>query len=229
MTDARQIQLQRLVDGQLSRPHIKQMLTEAQSNNELWRDIAVAFVEDQIFEREVCLSVAEPSKTSDCPIDSRASGSQSNGSMYSHLRWMTAATLLVALSLGFVVGRFNSTGIGPGGSVGREFVVNQPVNSWDVRGDDDGPTQIKAPFSAQVVDNEGNVMSRQRIPLIPESMAREYGVNFSPEEVPQSVQSQFNRVGYEIKPNVEYYEGRTNDGRVVVMPVQNYKVRSYGQ
>ena len=97
MTDARQIQLQRLVDGQLNRQHIKQMLTEAQSHNELWRDIAVAFVEDQIFEREACLSVSEAaSKPAMGTSDVGAASNQSSWLTYDRLRWITAATLLLA-------------------------------------------------------------------------------------------------------------------------------------
>ena len=229
MTDARQIQLQRLVDGQLNRQHIKQMLTEAQSHNELWRDIAVAFVEDQIFEREACLSVSEAaSKPAMGTSDVGAASNQPSLLTYDRLRWITAATLLLALTLGFVAGRFNSIENGSG-QVGNEIVSNQPVGALRVPGDDNGLMQIKAPFSVQLVDSEGRAMSGQKIPLLTESMAREYGYKYNPEEVPQSVQSQFNRVGYEIKPNVEYYKGRTSDGRIVEMPVQNYKVQSYGQ
>ena len=229
MTDARQIQLQRLVDGQLNRQHIKQMLTEAQSHNDLWRDIAVAFVEDQIFEREACLSVSEAaSKPATGTSVVSAGSNQSSWLTYGRLRWITAATLLLALSLGFIAGRFNSFDFGSG-EVGSGIVSNQPVGADRVPGLDNGLTQINAPFSVQLVDNEGNAMSGQRIPLITESMAREYGYKYNPAEVPQSVQSQFNRVGYEIKPNVEYYQARTRDGLIVEMPVQNYKVQSYGQ
>lgn len=229
MNDARQIQLQRLVDGQLNRQHIKQMLTEAQSHNELWRDIAVAFVEDQIFEREVCLSVSEAaSKPAAGPSDINAADNSSSWLTYGRLRWITAATLLLALSLGFIAGRFNSRGVGSG-RVGNDIASIQPAGVERSISDDNGLTQIKAPFSARLVDNQGRAMSDQGIPLITESMAREYGYKYNPAEVPQSVQSQFNRVGYEIKPNVEYYKWRTSDGRIVEVPVQNYMVQSYGQ
>jgi len=45
------LQLQRLVDGELDQPQIQQMLSAANATPQQWQEIAVGFVENQIWER----------------------------------------------------------------------------------------------------------------------------------------------------------------------------------
>ena len=64
-----ELQLQRLVDGQLDRGQVQQLLAKAQRQPELWQQIALAFVEDQIWQAEIgdrFLETADPTSASIC-------------------------------------------------------------------------------------------------------------------------------------------------------------------
>lgn len=225
MTESHQLQTQRLVDGQLNRRQVKQLLSEAQADSDRWREIALAFVENQVFEREVRQFVgANPvgSTAAVCDEDrGEATGGPASWSGVGRSRLAMAAMLLMAISFGFYAGR-----TGPSKRPDPVGLVNTSTS----QGLDAGSyPSVYAPYTVQLVDREGRDMPYGRVSLMTESMAREIGYDPSDYSIPRELQSEFNKVGYELERDVRFIEGRLDDGRQLIVPVKGIRVRPYGQ
>ena len=110
------LQIQRLIDGELSRPEVQQLLRTANSQPELWRELAVAFVEDRIFASESRRFSQDEGRDLE-PASSPAATPLAAGGMPGSMAkptsawrntglWLSAAAMMLcAAGLGFFAGR----------------------------------------------------------------------------------------------------------------------------
>jgi hypothetical protein len=114
------LQLQRLVDGELDFQHVQQLLVEAETTPEQWKEIAVGFVENQTwnqaFQSRGQIPAAQPSvETIKRELDSdtkqlslSAATAVSPNDRSSHSWWVMAASLLAAASIGYLISQIQT-------------------------------------------------------------------------------------------------------------------------
>lgn len=239
-----ELQIQRLVDGELTRPQIQQLLRLAETEPALWRELAIAFTEDRILASEAkrftrtsvsrsSLAIDPAPANSDRapatglnnPRESNALLDQAAGQHGSPSAWRNAglwlaaaAMLLCAAGLGFLAGRDNRS------SLPSDFLAGKASSA------NSGGVQPNAlPYTFQLVDSQGQPIPNASLPLMTEEVAEKLGYNPARVAIPPALQSEFRRAGYELKPEIKFIEGRMNDGRRVTLPYSDLKIRSYGQ
>lgn len=223
------LQIQRLIDGELTRPEIQQLLRTADSQPELWRELAVAFVEDRIFASEsrrfsqdegrVLEPAASPAATSLAAGGMPGSTAKSASAWRNTGLWLSAAAMMLcAAGLGFLAGS------GQGGSQ-RSGETNLLANSPG------GNQQVSStgPYMFQLLDDQGQPIPSTAVPLLTEADARRLGYDPARAAIPPEVQSQFRRAGLELEPEVKYINGRFPGGPKITIPYNDLKIRSYGQ
>lgn len=219
------IQLQRLVDGELSFEQTQSVLCGAKDQPQLWETIATAFVENQIWQSEFssqleCSSAAKPV----------GSAIATERSAYQVGRWFAlAASLLLAVSVGFLVSWPSDSVPGENSGLlanGQQASANTSLE----RGAElDDLNQRPAVYHrVQVEDPTGNQYLNSDVPL--------YRVN--PQELEHyvsndgylsdDVRRRAADSGYNMQKNVRFLSGRLNDGRRFVIPVRKYSF-SQGQ
>ncbi len=233
-----EMQIQRLVDGQLSRPQIQQLLKAAERQPEMWRELAVAFVEDRILAGEARrfasglarsgthfeTDSAANDLTTSPSIPRRAHGWRSAG------LWLSAAAMLLcSAGLGFLAGRGGPASNLGAGNLSAGNLAGSPLVAEQSTAQGAGRPQPTAPYTFQLVDNQGQPIPHAALPLFTEETAAQLGYNPVRAAIPPQLQSEFRRAGYELEPEIKFIEGRMNDGRRVTFPYSDLKLRSYGQ
>jgi hypothetical protein len=225
------LQIQRLIDGELTRPEIQQLLRTANSQPELWRELAVAFVEDRIFASEsrrfsqdegrVLEPAASPAATSLAAGGMPGSTSKSASALRNTGLWLSAAAMMLcAAGLGFLAGS------GQGGSQ-RSTESNLIAGSTGANANNQ--VSDSGPYMFQLLDDQGQPIPNTAVPLLTEADARRLGYDPSRAAIPPEVQSQFRRAGLELEPEVKYINGRFPGGPKITIPYSDLKIRSYGQ
>lgn len=231
-----ELQIQRLVDGELTRSQVQHLLRSAESDPALWRELAIAFAEDRILASEtrrfsrgssehggVALEPAPVAATGASPKSStllnQAAGQHGSPSAWrSAGLWLAAAAMLLcAAGLGFLVGR-DSLSTAPG-----DLLAGKSPSPSDATAPASGP------YTFQLVDHLGQPIPNASLPLLTEEAAARLGYNPARAAIPAALQSEFRRAGYELQPEIKFIEGRMNDGRRVTLPYSDLKIRSYGQ
>jgi hypothetical protein len=221
-----ELQIQRLVDGELTRPQIQQLLRAAEAEPTMWRELAVAFAEDRILASE-----ARQYARGEAVLPEGASGQD----RYDHMNptaeqhgspsawrsaglWLAAAAMLLcAAGLGFLAGRGGTPSIPSDLLAGK---ASSPSAAT---------TPASGAYTFQFIDNQGQPIPNASLPLLTEEAAAQLGYNPARAAIPPALQSEFRRAGYELQPEVKFIEGRMNDGRRVTLPYSDLKIRSYGQ
>ena len=215
------IQLQRLVDGELSFEETQRILQFAESNPDFWRLIASSFVENQVWQSKFCdqHELAHDS-------DQRSKHSQAAGGHSRHpsMGWLAlAASLLLAVSIIFLL-----TGPGPAdhGAVPALLAGNQsePIRNAVVDSDpqlDDLNQRPAVYHRVQVEDPTGHQYVNSDVPLYsvdPSELQKFVSKDYLPEDVRQRAADS----GYGLQQNIRFLSGRLNDGRRFVIPVRKY-------
>lgn len=250
-----ELELQRLVDGELSPPRIGSLLQVAESRPGLWRELALAFVEQQVLRREASrfasTSVGSSVRENDDPLDgesdegwepverdfSRPRSAGGPWGAHPGLRWLAAAAaMLLMLPLGFRLGQWHT-----GGPIAQSPRWGNASQSGEVRSNESahGPaTQLAsldltqraiAPYRVRLVNDEGQPLVDKEIPLIPLTLASEMGIRLPQLTIPDDIQNEYRQAGYQLQPRVRWMSGRLDDGREVFIPVQDLTLVAYGQ
>lgn len=250
MNESDRMQVQRLVDGELNRQQTRGLLQQAETDAGLYRQIALAMVEQQVLVREMNALEGLGGRTgvgcgngstvlsADSPPVVPVHGSRSGGTSGIWSRGpfgqlpaflATAAALLLMTWVGYRIGQAGlGGGSGSGGAVSGTGLASGQVAPLLIqpRSEQDAWERY-APYRMQMVSNEGGTL--EEIPVMPISMAREMGLQYDPAPIPEDLQRRFNRQGYRVQPEIQYISGQMPDGRQVVVPVQKNRVTPYGQ
>lgn len=224
------IYLQRLIDGELDRDETRKMLEMAETQPALWREMAGAFVESQLWEtgfRKLELGIEpETHKTSSLapkrflpPVN--------------RIRWLVmAAGLMVALTAGLLIGRFFDSAT----SIAKPRITdstNDGLLAAHKAAADEAPALVKnadpsrtlvnyrPDYQLELEDANGNPVFDTEVPLYDLATAKQagYQIDRQPSLPPKFVENVGKR-GYWLDQNVNYVSGRLDDGRMFVVPVR---------
>ncbi len=224
------IYLQRLIDGELDRDETRKMLEMAEAQPALWREMAGAFVESQLWEtgfRKLELGIApETRKTSSLapkrflpPVN--------------RIRWLVmAAGLMVALTAGMLIGRFyDSANFIAGPQVTDS--ANDGLVADNKSAADEAPALAKnadpartlvnyrPDYQLELEDANGNPVFDTEVPLYELATAKQAGYQIDRQpSLPSKLVENVGKRGYWLDQNVNYVSGRLNDGRMFVVPVR---------
>jgi len=230
------IELQRLIDGELSSIEVRELVEKADRNPALWRSIGCAFTEDQMFRQqfESLTDETEQSKPA-MPVQHLATTNQKppKSLRSTPLVWQltTAACFALAGLVGYLIG---SEGSSPTSDIPSSNMIANNSNSDAGNTSALTPVDLKPEYRMELltpdgesVDGEvdlyryndlhrlvGNDGSDRRVKLkdvLPSS-------GFSPEARQRLSQS-----GYDINETTNYMSGRLQDGRKFVVPVRSIR------
>lgn len=223
------IYLQRLVDGELSRPDTRKLLEMAESNPHLWREMASAFVENQIWQTDFdqlnhdeTIAIAKSAVSSKEPARAGVQGKTKIPIWFS-----LAAGILLALTTGLLVGRY---GEGLLFNHGNPIVKNNDAVPGDKvlvqspKTDKPGERTLvdyQPDYHLEFEDANGNPYFGSEIPLYRASKAEQAGIDVNqPSLIPIEFVERAGRRGYGVKQDLNFISGRLSDGRQFVVPVR---------
>lgn len=233
MNDQEQeLQLQRLVDGQLTRSQIQELLAFAESDADLWREIAAVFIEDQIWQKEILSDLSvDGSASEELRLRSKRRSVGGHPSKMPFLFSVAAAALL-----GIWLGNVWPLGLSddPGNLMSNPVANSQTperqnpeqlLNQPELQSPNGGGQR---PHS-QLVDNfmpahHLSMGEAGDVPLYTLEEAKKMGLNLEANHVPQETVDQFNRQGYQLQQNTRYISGRAPDGRKVLVPIRSVRL-----
>lgn len=224
--ETNELLIQRLVDGEMDPAQRCQFLFQLDQQPELWRHVALAFVEDQALR---CAYQSYPSRPIDVgpPEAQHVSGHErlrrATWDQSRTIGWLLAASLLVALS-GFGVGYWSGHGWKPA-AAGLESPVGGELPVANKGPDESGPDESGPEYRLRFVDHQPGNDRVMEVPVWGSTQ------NWPPPgtRIPESLQRTFMNLGYEVQQDTQYISGHLDDGRQVVLPVSRVDVRFRGQ
>lgn len=215
------ILLDRLVDGELSGGERRQLLESFDKRPEGWRRCALAFLEAQSW-REEMGQVARGFVSETNEPKSPASSVTANGksSWSAVATWLAmAASLVLAFGLGWMQHeRGHSIAGGSPNPSGQLATVTPPSNSGMQNG-----TKPDNTVTFFVKDNSGRKQP-VRVPLVDaDTLDKEFGVQFQT-GMPDVIRNQLNDSGYTVKSKRQYAPLWLENGRPMVLPVEDTNI-----
>lgn len=226
------IRLQALVDGECSAAERRRLLSEIDSQPERWRELALALLEEQTFRNEIRLMRSEAStvKRTEKNLNSLSSlvNDQDRFSDRVKKRWYAAPVLAACLmlSVGVAIGRVMRVGVGSfewGSNSGDMLVENQSTNLKSK-----GLTQDEYEKTLPVADLR-TPSSGYEIPVYDVNHVDPALVYAKRAYEIEKAKEQLRRKGYDLDLQHNYLTGQLQDGRKVVVPIQEVGLRPYGQ
>ncbi len=236
MTLEQELIVQRLVDGELSPEERAAYLRQIDGNVAAWRDVALAFIEQQVW-RSYAQEFAGPAEyrrpqtvdESRLPAIERADSKRIKASkrptVSGQTSWrvwgprlmLTAAATLFALTLAL---RFTTPP-----PYSNDQMLQAPPPTIQQRPEQPGPmvTATEQPLMLQVGDD-------LQVPLFQQFEQLTDALNTANFDINPAVQRQFMDAGYQLQPNLRFISGRVaEDGRAFLVPVHGWQVRPYVQ
>ena len=236
MNQNQELTIQRLIDGELTHRERSDFLSSIDRHPDIWRELALAFVEDQVWDDFSRQSIAElsahppryenESKMADLGI-SAVNGKQQNFdsqirpskptswlNKYGPRLMLTAAATMLALTIAI---RFDAGWTG--------FQKNQVLDTAqeidrlpNQRGRD---TRLASdePYMFQLGDNEP-------VPLYSEFDQMTDSISRSPIQITPELQKQFFDAGYQLQ---RFISGQDSNGRSFIVPIHGLRIQSYVQ
>lgn len=230
------LNLQRLVDGELSASERRAVLQRLDQAPEQWRAVGLALLEDQAFRRESkwfgSVGGESPTDIVDQPVEPVQINKPvaPNQSKFARYRLATAACLLIAVGFGTGYGlRRQSTFIAPDAAT---LAAN--ANSPN-RNDSNAASLVSDSIPRPVGELHfaGDEASNEAVASgVPVFEVRPDHVQRMMEQQLQQVNEwnrQLQRRGLQLDWQPEMLESRLPDGRAVVVPVNQWNVRPIGQ
>jgi hypothetical protein len=232
MNQSEDILFDRLVDGELSDAERRALLESLDAQPSGWRRCALAFLEAQSWGKELKRVVHSPRTNSPETNDSvhgempivRPANNQRVSAMASAGRWLAiAAGLLLAFTLGIAQrpGAIPMAGKSAGPNVdapGRIVTLTQPPagNRNDANTDQDALT-------LWVRDDAGHTRPL-RVPLVDAgALDRQFGTQFQ-SSVPGAVRDHLQNRGYQVESKRRYAPLWLENGRPMMVPVEDTKI-----
>ncbi len=216
-----ELHLQRLVHGEMSATERCEVLASLDQQSGAWRDVALAFVEEQIWQHEM-------KSTQDIPVSTNekhfASTSSTRGKL-SAAAWITlAATLLIAFFVSFRIGEWNEARKTPD----KEPKVDNFARNENGHGQKNDNTSNHPPatYRLRIVQNDGQVIE---LPAYEVSQLQHVSWNSAPDERVDSLNRRLVELGYRLEYETEYLSGQLEDGRELIVPIRNVAMRYHGQ
>jgi hypothetical protein len=227
------VMFDRLVDGELDRRAQAELLSRLDENPSDWRRLALAFVEAQAFGAELRGIAAERPRvpSPEARPEQRAPQLRTDSSApNSHSPWSKllslAATMLLAVGIGFGVGRVwqrdGGTPVGPPTN-GTETVDQQDYPEWPQAIAQNPGSQPQGMMTVQAADG-----SPVELPVYEASYGTEKMLSADGTSVPPEVIRALRSRGHEVKQQRRLWPIDLGDGRQIIVPVDQVDVQYVG-
>lgn len=208
----------RLVDGELTSIERSRLLQSLDKRPDGWRRCALSFLESQSWREElgqVALGLHSPAKLSDS--ETWLATKSKNSRWTDGAKWLAlAASLLLAFGLGSMQ-RHGAAPIAGGSPTGNKQVASVTPKS---------PKPSDA-LTLYVRDDAGK-MQPVRVPLVDaRTLDSQLGVKFQP-ALPDAVRDQLKNRGYDITSKRQYAPLWLENGRPMIVPVEDTKIVPVG-
>jgi hypothetical protein len=222
-----ELDIQRCVDGELSDDDRSQFLTRLEESESGWRELALAFVENQVI-AQACRDVCRPAqvlKPAAMPMVSRPK--QTKASRFTPPAWsVTVAAALVGVAFGLLAGNRPARDTSTHDN-SPEFADSQTDahqhDSLDQGLDEAIPQPV---MNMEFADASGDA-SHWTLPVYDaDEVGQEYWLGH--DVFPEEVRQELSRRGYRLDHDREFYSIPLDDGREVAVPVDTVQVRYNG-
>lgn len=226
--DDDQLQIERLIDGELSIEQEQTLLEFLEEHPSGWKQLAVAFLEDRTLRSSLASDVSQNAsapagpefadESSQCVI-SRQSGKS---------KALQISVACVGLLAAFLSGRYSAT---DGRDAKTDRIVadsnpeareNIPVASNEL------PTPVE--FISLDVGVEGEDIQTVDVPLVPWEQVTGFteseNLNRSLSLIPAEIRELLARRGQTVRESIDYYQFELADGRVGVIPVSSFEIQA---
>ncbi len=224
-----EVRLQRLVDGVLNDVERRDFLASLEDRPEHWREVALAFVEEQIWSDVVRAPEAKPSnvspaKSEPIPVKDRMSWLQ---------RIAMAACLLVVLGAGVWIGQWkanrSATPSRDGHRTDNQIVEVDPnATNMDAEPLDD--EAFLRPERLQIDFGDGPSLQSLVVPVYHESQMADaaWDEDLYAAEI-ERINRQLAPRGYRVELQTEYLGGSLSGSNQLVVPVRAISLQQRGQ
>lgn len=221
-----ELDIQRCVDGELSDEDRSQLLSRLEEHETGWRDLALAYVENQVI-AQACREVSRPAATTrplPIPVGSRPTAGRKR---FAPPAWsVTAAAAIVGLALGLLAGYRpapDDAGTDGAAEIADTQGAAEHQDSIDQGLDEVVPQPV---MNMEFADASGDA-SHWTLPVYD---ADEVDQNYwqAQDVLPEEVRQNLARRGYHLDHNREFYSVPLDDGREIAVPVDTVQVRYTG-
>ena len=213
-----ELQLQRLVDGQLDLKQTQEMLRSAEQEPEFWREMAVAFVEDQIWRNEITAdAMAELVDQKEQPESTSIPKSDSTPAPGIKFWLALAAAIVLGIWLGRVWAPQDTNNVGNTNSIASHN--NSPNSNLPQDDTSNLPERQLVNFEPAHHLSMGDA---GEVPLYTLEQAQQMGL-LKEQSLPQDTVNQLRERGYQLEQNTQYISGRAQDGRRILVPVRSVR------
>jgi hypothetical protein len=206
----------RLVDGELSQTERRRLLASLDERTDGWRQCALAFLEAQTWSRDIRQLAREPETATEAHL--RPTPAPSSRAPLRHaLPWLAiAASVIIAFTLGLMQR-----------DVAHPIAAVPPESASPELGTANGAADADA-LTLWVRDNRGETRPF-RVPLVDaDALDRELGVTFQ-SAVPDGVREHLQQRGYDVQSKKRYAPLWLENGRPMIVPVEDTKIVPVGQ
>ena len=221
----------RLVDGELSETERQELLAGLDNEPSGWRRCALAFLEAQCWKQEFGAIAKSGTPTATTPRVTVARRAHWLGSIGAPLAM--AASLLLAVWAGAALQRSRGVSpVAPGGAG-----VTRDVADATTRPPVTGPIVAMPPqpasnpwrvvtLSSPAGTKDANVSFE--LPAMERDNLDQQWLQSLPSAIPDNVMQAFNRTGHQVQQRRELVPVRLNDGRRLIVPVDNVDIHYTG-
>ena len=214
------IELQRLIDGELSLQEIQRVLETIDSDSIQWKAIATGFIENRMLESHFEAMEAVNTDSITVP-DSRHSHATRLPPSWI---WSLAASAMLTFSIGMLMG---STYLSNNTSTGSATNTVGSANRLASGGGANTQTSTTpAVYRMQLEDQHGNQFVDTDIPVYQVDNFRDVG-SHDFEEYSVDIRNKVRNSGFDLRQDVRYLGGQLRDGRRFVIPIRNTKFAPY--
>ena len=211
MNESYELEIQRLIDLQLDGPARRELLGAAEKDPEIWRDIALAFVEQQVWQDQIRKDEATRDRQAESAVAPSLHKPVRDSSTTLASRWLLmAAGVLFAATLLMQWESYWRTTAPSSSSVAEQ--EETPHES-------EHPSNYASqPYTLELGnDRRTKLYDHQNL----EAMLKE----LKKFPVDSQMQQQFAKAGFELTPDIQFYIGEASDGRQMIVPVQRLHIQ----
>ncbi len=220
------VEVQRLVDGELSTEEYRALLAGLDEEPGGWRRCAMAFLEGQALEKELVTVL----RALDGCAGSNAKGVKptlsplAGSTIDARTVCAVAASFLVAFALGVLIPRFLPIG-GQDGSLAGNLPTQQPagMNRPGMVGNEN----VRRPVGSVqlVMDGPGGAATAAgQVPVYEVGQDLEQYLSAEQPTLGPELIDLLRQQGYDVQHQQQFFPAPLNDGREVIVPVDGYRI-----
>jgi len=230
--------LDRLVDGELAGEEYRDVVARLELEPDGWRRCALAFLEAQAWGRDIVAPAREVRPAKITPSEAKpAAASDTN---WSALLLAMAASFLLAFGLGWGIGGRGGDA-NPGGPPTTANIAELPAVKPVAKPPDDPidpPGERPTPVAHRQEPNQGEItllledaagkQSEMQLPVVEVNSADDIARSLTTSALPARIREAIERSGHRVVRQQQVIPVQLQDGRQLMMPVEEVRVVPIG-